>query len=320
MPLSCGRSRRNARGRDMLDMCRICASFGRMEEKRPVDAAGAAALIGIAALLAFNQVVIKMTGGGFGPVFQAGLRSAIALVFLLGWMRVLGKPLAFPRAAILGGLVTGLLFTIEFMAIFSALDLTTVSRSSILFYSMPIWLSLSGHILLPGERLSGLRVAGLGLAMGGVVLALLERDAAHVSLRGDALAVFAAMCWAGLVLVVRTTPLSRVSPELQLMCQLVVSAPILLVLAPVFGDLFRNPQPLHWAGLMFQAIGVVGLGFIIWFRLLATYRANGVASFSFLSPVLAVIFGWLVLGEHVGGQVWLALGLVAAGIYLINRR
>lgn len=291
-----------------------------MDEKRPVDAAGAAALIGIAALLAFNQVVIKITGGGFGPVFQAGLRSAIALVFLLGWMRVLSKPMDFPRAAILGGLVTGLLFTIEFMAIFTALDLTAVSRSSILFYSMPIWLALGAHVLLPGERLSGLRVAGLMLAMAGVVLALLDRDAAHVNLTGDALAVFAAMCWAGLALVVRVTPLARVSAELQLMCQLVVSAPILLALSPLFGDLMRSPEPLHWAGLLFQAIGVVGLGFMIWFRLLATYRANGVASFSFLSPVLAVIFGWLVLGEHVGVQVWVALGLVAAGIYLINRR
>ncbi|WP_093027150.1 DMT family transporter [Ruegeria marina] len=291
-----------------------------MEEKRPVDAAGAAALIGIAALLAFNQVVIKITGGGFGPVFQAGLRSGIALVFLLGWIWVLGKPMAFPRAAIAGGLITGLLFTVEFMAIFTALDLTAVSRSSILFYSMPVWLALGAHVLLPGERLSGPRVMGLMLAMVGVVLALLDRDAAHVSLTGDALAVFAAMCWAGLALVVRITPLARVSAELQLMCQLVVSAPILLMLAPFFGDLMRDPQPLHWAGLLFQSIGVVGLGFMIWFRLLATYRANGVASFSFLSPVLAVIFGWLALGEHVAGQVWLALGLVAAGIFLINRR
>jgi drug/metabolite transporter (DMT)-like permease len=44
-----------------------------------------------------------------------------------------------------------------------------------------------------------------------------------------------------------------------------------------------------------------------------------VASFSFLSPVFAVILGWLLLGEKVGPQVWAALVLVAAGITLINR-
>jgi len=267
-----------------------------MEEKRPVDAAGAVALIGIAALLAFNQVVIKVTGGGFGPLFQAGLRSALGLVFVLIWMRLLRKPIVFPRAALMGALITGLLFTVEFMALFAALDLTSVSRVSILFYSMPVWLALGGHFLLPGERLSGMRVLGLMLAMGGVVLALLERDAAHVSLLGDALAVFAAMCWAAIALGVRLTPLGRVPAEMQLMSQLVISAPLLLVLAPLTGETLRTPGLLHWAGLLFQAVGVVGLGFLIWFRLLAVYRANGVASFSFLSPVLAVILGWLLLG------------------------
>lgn len=301
-------------------MYRTRPSCGRMEEKRPVDAAGAVALIGIAALLAFNQVVIKVTGGGFGPLFQAGLRSALGLVFVLIWMRLLRKPIAFPRAALMGALITGLLFTVEFMALFAALDLTSVSRVSILFYSMPVWLALGGHLLLPGERLSGMRVLGLMLAMGGVVLALLERDAAHVSLLGDALAVFAAMCWAAIALGVRLTPLGRVPAEMQLMSQLVISAPLLLVLAPLTGETLRTPGLLHWAGLLFQAVGVVGLGFLIWFRLLAVYRANGVASFSFLSPVLAVILGWLLLGEQVGPLVWLALGLVAAGIVLINRR
>jgi drug/metabolite transporter (DMT)-like permease len=45
-----------------------------------------------------------------------------------------------------------------------------------------------------------------------------------------------------------------------------------------------------------------------------------VASFSFLSPVFSVILGWLILGETIGIQIWIALGFVAVGIFLINRR
>jgi drug/metabolite transporter (DMT)-like permease len=33
-----------------------------------------------------------------------------------------------------------------------------------------------------------------------------------------------------------------------------------------------------------------------------------------------VILGWLILDEKIGAQIWLALGLVASGIFLINRR
>ena len=53
---------------------------------------------------------------------------------------------------------------------------------------------------------------------------------------------------------------------------------------------------------------------------MSVYPASGVASFSFLSPVLSVILGWLLLSEHVALSVWAALALIAAGIYLINRK
>ena len=51
-----------------------------------------------------------------------------------------------------------------------------------------------------------------------------------------------------------------------------------------------------------------------------TYKASDIASFAFLSPVLAVLLGWLLLGEQIGPQIWGALALVALGIYLINRK
>ena len=42
-----------------------------------MDLAGAAGLIGFSTLLAFNQVVVKLTNDGISPVLSAGLRSAI---------------------------------------------------------------------------------------------------------------------------------------------------------------------------------------------------------------------------------------------------
>lgn len=291
-----------------------------MEEKRAIDGFGAAALIGFAALLAFNQVVVKVTGGGFGPVFQAGLRSVGAIGVLLIWMRLRNLPLGLPRDVFWWGLLSGLIFSYEFLLLFIALDLTTVSRASILFYTMPVWLGLGAHFLLPGERLTKTRVLGMALALCGVVLALADRSQGGGSLLGDVLALAASLGWAAIGLLVRATPLSRVHAETQLLFQLIVSGVVLLALAPLMGDLFRDPQPLHWWGLAFQAVCVASLGFLLWFWLLKIYRANGVASFAFLSPVLAVLFGWVLLGETIGSQVWAALALVAAGIFLINRK
>ena len=39
----------------------------------------------------------------------------------------------------------GMLFAGEFMFLFTALDLTTVARASVIFYTMPLWLALIGH-------------------------------------------------------------------------------------------------------------------------------------------------------------------------------
>lgn len=291
-----------------------------MDRKTQMDAFGAVALIAFALHLGFNQVVIKVTNGGFGPIFAAGIRSAGAVLVLLLWMRLRGISLSVPREAVLPGIVAGALFALEFMCLFTALDFTTVSRASVIFYSMPVWLALSSHVLIPGDRLTGLRSLGFLLAMGGVALALLDRSDTTASLRGDLLALTAALCWTGIALCVKVTPLSRVPPAQQLLFQVLVSAPILLLAAAFTGDFIRDLQPVHIAGMAFQIIAVASLGFLAWFWLLSIYPASSVASFSFLSPVFAVILGWLLLGEHVGLQVWAALVMVAAGIFLINRR
>ena len=285
-----------------------------------MDAFGAAALIAFALHLAFNQVVIKVTSGGFGPVFQAGLRSGGAVLVLYFWMRMRGVSMRVPRNAWAGGIAAGLFFTLEFMCLFSALDITTVSRASVIFYSMPVWLSLLAHVVIPGERLTGLKTAGLVLAMSGVAIALADRGGGTVSWTGDLLALLSAFCWAAIVLCVRLTPLSEVPPAQQLMFQVLVSAPILLLLAPLTGPLLREVAPIHIAGLLFQIVAIASLGFLVWFWLMTIYPASSVASFSFLSPVFSVILGWLLLSEDVAPSVWGALVLVASGIYLINRR
>ncbi len=291
-----------------------------MERKSHIDLFGAAALIAFALNLAFNQVVIKVTAGGFNPVFSAGLRSVGAVLVLLIWMRLRGVSFRVPRNAWVYGVGSGLLFTLEFACLFKALDITTVSRASVIFYSMPVWLTLLAHLLLPDESLTRRKLAGLVLAMAGVALALSDRSGGQVSWTGDLLALLAAFCWAAIALFVRVTPLSEVEAAPQLLFQVVLSGPILLLIAPLFGPLIRDLQPIHLAGLAFQIVAVASLGFLFWFWLMKIYPASSVASFSFLSPVFSVILGWLILSEHVAWSVWGALVLVASGIYLINRR
>jgi len=177
------------------------------------------------------------------------------------------------------------------------------------------------HFVLPGERITPTRAAGLGLAFTGTAWAILSRgDGAGGSLAGDLLALGGAIGWASTALVARASRLRDAGPEMQLFWMVLVSAPLLLVVSPLFGPLIRDLVPLHLVGLLFQSTIVIAGGFIGWLWLLSVYPASTVASFSFLTPVLSILLGWLVLGESITPALIGAAALVGLGIALINRR
>lgn len=291
-----------------------------MPQKDHIDAFGLVSLVGFAALMAVNQVVVKLVNDGLQPVFFAGLRSAGAAVCIAGWMVLRGIPIRFRRDRLAGGLLIGVFFALEFIALFVALDLTTVARSAVMLYSMPVWFAILAHFLIPGQRITPVKALGLALAFGGVVWAILSRGTgAAGSLQGDLCALGAAFGWAGIAMVARSPLLRDERPEMQLLWQVAVSAPILLGAAVLFGPFLRDLQPIHLWGLAFQIVVIVSFGFLFWLWLMSVYPPAGVASFSFLSPVFAVILGWTLLGEQVGWPILGALSLVAGGLVLINR-
>ncbi|WP_371410671.1 DMT family transporter [Tabrizicola sp. TH137] len=290
--------------------------------KDRLDAFGGAALFGIALLLAFNQIIVKWVNEGLQPVFFAGLRSVLAVGFVWAWLHWRGRPPRLTRSDLGPGLLIGTVFALEFLCLFLALDLTAVSRASVIFYSMPVWFAIMAHFVLPGERITPMRAAGLALAFAGTAWAILSRDpnAAQGSLAGDLLALGGAFGWAATALVARASRLRHAGAEMQLFWMVLVSGPILLLAAPFFGPLVRDLQPEHVAGLIFQSSLVVAGGFIGWLWLLSVYPAATVASFSFLTPILAILLGAVFFDESVTAQVMGSAALVALGIVLINRR
>jgi len=290
-----------------------------MRRKDQIDAFGACALVAFSALFGLNQVVIKIVNAGLQPVFSAGLRSVGAMVVMLVWLRLARQELEFQREVLPWGMLSGALFSTEFILLFVALDLTTVARTSMMFYTMPVWLALMAHFAVAGERLTGLKCIGLALAFGGVAILFLNRnEAGSASFLGDVLAISGAVCWAGIALVARATPFAGVHPTMQMLWQLSVSSVLLLAAAWFFGPLIRDFRLIHGFGMAFQIVAVGAFGFLLWFWLLKIYPANGIASFGFLAPVFGVVFGWLLLGETVGESLLVSLALISLGLVMIN--
>ena len=290
--------------------------------KDRIDALGIVTLTLFSVLMGLNQVMIKMVNAGMEPVFQAGLRSLLAFIVVYAWSSFSNKPLNIRDGSFWPGVVAGTLFAFEFLLMFLALDYTAVSRASVFFYTMPLWVVIGAHFLIPSERITPIRVAGLVLAIAGIVVALWDPNAevGELAWVGDVMCIVGAMFWAGITLVAKTTKLSDSCPEQALLYQLSVSAPILLGLSPLFGEAFRGMTPQLWSIFAFQVLIVVGFGFSLFFWALQRYPAGSMASFSFLAPVFGVIFGWLILSEKITPSILIALAMVCTGVVLVNRK
>ena len=250
-----------------------------MERKDHIDAFGVASLVGFSALLGFNQVVIKITNAGLQPVFSAGLRSLGAMIVLLLWMKYRRIPLRFDRTTAPYGLLAGFLFASEFIFLFIAIDLTSVARTSIMFYSMPFWLAVMAHFLIPNEKLTRLKIVGLIFAFFGVCLVLFSKNpSVDGSIRGDLFALIGSFGWAAIALNARITQFQNVPALMQNFWQVAVSSVLLLGASLFFGPLLREFSAIHGFSMAFQIVVVASMGFMFWFWLLKRYPAAEVAS------------------------------------------
>ena len=280
--------------------------------------------VAVMLLLAFswglNQVAIKVSNGGYNPMFGVFVRAAGGggLIFL--WCRWRGIALFSRDGTLWAGLAAGVLFGLEFILIFIGLEFTSAARSVLMVNTMPFWMLLGGHFLL-GEKMSAQKFAGLVLAFGGVVLIFSDRLSlpGPQAIWGDLMCLLAGMLWAGTVLLVRVTRLAGTSAEKTLLYQLLVSGLMALPLIPLYGPLLREVTPAATAALAFQTCFVVAFTYVLWFWMVRRYPAAGLSSFTFLSPAFGVILAGLLLDEPMTARILGALALIALGLVLVNR-
>jgi drug/metabolite transporter (DMT)-like permease len=294
-------------------------------ESGPLPSVAVATMVLLCLAWGLNMVAVKLGNAGIPPVLQAGLRSLVAAVLVALWCGARGISLAGWRGqALWPGLLAGLLFGLEFLMIFIGLRFTTAARAVLFLYAAPFFVAAGAHWLLPDDRLTPARAAGLGLAFAGLLLAFGDETdpgaEAGASLVGDLLLLGGGLLWGATTVLVKASALRRTAPALVLLYQLVVSALLLLVASPLLGEAWVLAlTPSVVLAFAYQAIGIAFASYTAWFWLVGRYSASRLSAFSFLTPIFGVLAGALALGEAVGPLLLLAMALVAAGLWLVNR-
>jgi drug/metabolite transporter (DMT)-like permease len=288
-----------------------------------LDGMAIALLVACCLFWGFQQVLVKATLVEVAPVYQAALRFAGATVLLWLWCRQRGLVLFARDGTLAAGLLAGSLFAGEFIALYVGLQYSSASRLTVFLYTSPFWVAVLLPLLVPTERLRRMQWVGLACAFVAVAYAVGEGFASSNPQQwlGDLLALSAGMLWGLTTLTIRATRLAKAGPEQVLFYQVGISA----VAMPFVSLALGEPWTLHFSpfaitSLLVQTVLGAFASYLAWMWMLGRYPATKISVFVFLTPLFALLFGALWLGESITPGLMAAMGLVAVGIVLVNRR
>ncbi len=288
---------------------------------RPLTPGAIALMLVLCLSWGFNQIAVKLALPDIPPFLQAFIRSCGAIVVLLLIARLRGVKMFERDGTLRAGLFAGVLFGFEFVLIYRGLLLTSASRAVVFLYTAPFFVALGSYQFL-GERLRASQWGGLALSFAGVALAIgvPQADVDANVLLGDLMIVGGGALWAATTLLVKTTPLLKAPPEKALGYQVAMSIPILGLAAWISGEaIVRVPGPLALWLMVYQAVWVVGLTFLLWFALVKTYSASKLSAFTFITPLFGVAASYFIMHDTLTVAFGAAALLVIAGLYLVNR-
>ncbi|MEH3154012.1 MAG: EamA family transporter [Gordonia paraffinivorans] len=287
-------------------------------------------LIGLTVVVLWGLNFLAIHAGldHFPPFFFAALRFAVMAVPVILFVPRPQVPL---RWLLLYGTGFGIIqFAFLFLAMASGMP--TGLASLVLQSSAPFTVILG--VLLLGERMSRRQVAGIAVAVGGMVLIAVDRigHGASAGLVPMLLTLVAGLGWAFGNLGSRQAKAPNPLHLTLWMC-VIPPIPLYLVSLTVEGpqagfDALRTVGDhsglVALAGLAYVVVLGTAAGSGLWTYLMGRYPASTVAPMSLMVPVVGITASWLILGEtptalQVTGAAIVIVGCVA-GLMAPRRR
>ena len=295
-----------------------------VQRKDHLDTFAITLLVACCAFWGFQQILIKFASREIPPLWQASVRMAGATALLWLWCQFRGVKLFQRDGSLHGGLLVGLLFAAEFCLIYLGLQHTSASRLTVFLYTSPFWVAVLLPRFVPSEQLRKIQWIGLVIAFSAVGIAFSEaftHSSAPGQWKGDAMGLAAGMFWGLTTIAIRTTKIATVAAEKSLFYQLGVTALVCPALSLALGETWSfDYSALAWGSILLQTAVGAFASYLAWMWMLRHYPATQMSTFTFLTPLFALVFGVVLLGEPLTLQLVLALVGVAAGIVLVSRK
>ncbi|HVB53117.1 MAG TPA: EamA family transporter [Candidatus Acidoferrales bacterium] len=270
------------------------------------------------------QVAVKY----IPPLLMSGTRYLLAGVLLYlvagrkgSWRSLPGRWSWPSRREALSAGVVGLFLLLGGNGLLSLGEVTVKSGlAALMIATVPLWMALLGLSLKGSRRPGPLGWVGVLLGLGGVAVLVDPSSGGHLSLLSAAGLLGAAILWSIGSLYSQRAPLAR--------NVLLVSAVEMLVGGLgliVMGLLTGEASHIRWAHIGPPAViafawlvtGGSIAGFTCYTYALKVLPTTTVATYAYVNPVVALVLGWLILGQGLTPAAGLAAVLITLGVVLM---
>lgn len=253
-------------------------------------------------------VTTQLLPAGY-PLTVAMLRALPAGLLLLLVVRQLPQGIWWGRTFLLGALNFSFFWAMLFV---SAYRLPGGVAATVGAIQPLIVLGLSRAVM--GTTVHPLSVIGGLAGIGGVALLVLTPSAGL-----DPIGIAAGL--AGAVSMAFGTVLSRhwqppVPPLTFTAWQLTAGGLLLVPVALLFEPALPVPTAQNLVGFLFLGLIGAALTYIVWFRGLAKLGPAAISPLGFLSPLVAVVLGWALLGQDLSWPQIAGMVVVLASVWL----
>lgn len=266
-------------------------------------------------------IFIKLGLDDWPPFTFAALRFLLAASIL--WGIVLARRSKLPRAlrdwAMMGwlGVVT---FAINYGLVFWGENRIPSGLTAVLQAMIPAFGLVLAHHYLPNERITPAKLVGvaLGIVGVGVIFADQITVAGTAALWGSAAIVLSALC------------VAYANVQLKLHCghldtPVVVAGQMSFGMVPLFAAswlLESGPFHLRWttaAAISLVYLAIVGsvIAFLLYFWMVKKIDVTKTMLISLVTPVVALLLGWLARGETLSWRLALGSAAILSGIGMI---
>ena len=267
---------------------------------------------------------IKIGLESLPPFLSLSIRFFAAFLFLAVYIHF--QKIKFPRElrVHLFFLVFGMInFTGGYAFVYWGEQFISSGLTSVLFSIMPFYVLIISWRLLPQDRINWQKVLGVCLSFVGLIIIFRDQlylNAMDKKVMLGMLAVLIAPLFSAIGAIMGKKATAHMNPFVLNTLPLLYSSLSFLILSLLVES---NAHPVFDTKAIVSIIYLSLLGtsvaFVMYFWMLKNTSAIMMSMITYVTPPLALIWGWIFLNEHISSSLILGLLIIFSGIYIVRK-